>query len=311
MNQSSILLETGTNEVELLEFDIGDQYYCINVLKIKQIIKFEPEKLTKQPNKNPAVLGMLLHRDKVIPIIDLNLFFDIPARADNSRRIVIICEFNETLNGFVVDATSNIHRLEWGDIQVVNLLNDLAKSEFINGIVALEDKQIQMPDFEKIIASLFEVDWFKIPDIDITDLNNEELNTKKEKLKIVCVDDSSLIRKSLKQVFEKVQINNVTLFKNGIEALEYILKCKQEAAEKGEDLSQYINLVITDIEMPKMDGLTLCKQVKSEIPTLPVIVLSSLITQQIIIKCKEVKANNWLAKNEMGQILKIIQEIAF
>ena len=255
------------------------------------------------------MLGILLHRDKVIPVIDLNTFFEIPPKQDNKRRIVIICEFNETLNGFVVDSTSSIHRLDWSDIQVVNYLNEMTHIDYINGVVVTNHGEVQMPDFEKIIASLFDVNWFDVDNIDMKSIDKEKLQAKKENLKIICCDDSSLIRKSLNRMFTEVNINNVTFFKDGLSAYQEVMRLRNLSMEEGKALKDYVNLIVTDIEMPKMDGLTFCKHLKDNVPEMPVIVLSSLISEQIVLKCKKVGADAWVAKSEMGNIITSILDL--
>lgn len=338
MVQTNILLESGTNEVEILEFFLREETFGINVLKIRQIIKFEPQNITKQEgDTDPSIIGSLIFQNQVIPILDLAQFFDegmeptnefskFPstiskepntdfARAMNLAvgdyqrrfRVVIVCEFNKKLSGFVVDGINKIHRITWGDIQSVS---ETFMMDYITGVAVIDNRQILVPDFEKIISKLLNFNAFDLGQMPDEKVQDVVQSVGEKNLRIFCVDDSSIVREALRRAFQKFQFTNVVYFKDGQEA-QNALQIMRDQDVSGKPIDGGLcRMLITDIEMPQVDGLTLCKRAKILFPKLPVIVMSTLISDQMIKKCQSVGADAYVSKSELGQLMDHIKTIA-
>ena len=122
-SNQGILLETGTNEVEIIEFYLGGQSFGINVAKVKQIVQFEAKLLTEIPETHPAVLGTFLYRGSTSPLIDLNkALHREKVTQDDERTLVLVSEFNNTVNSFQIDGINRIHRISWDQLQPLSQL---------------------------------------------------------------------------------------------------------------------------------------------------------------------------------------------
>jgi len=149
---NEILLESGTNEVEILEFFLGDQGFGINIAKIAQILPFDRAKLTVIPHSSPAFMGALLWQGRTIPLIDLKGFLH-QSQQTIEQPIVLVTEFNGVKNGFLTDGVNRIHRVSWGAISPMGPLLDRYSSA-CTGSIHIQDKDILLIDFEFIIASI-------------------------------------------------------------------------------------------------------------------------------------------------------------
>ena len=303
---TDILLDTGTNEVEILEFMLGEQSFGINVAKVMQIIAYDESKLTAVPEENRALLGVLLWQRKTIPLIHLSLALNRQDHSLPDRPIVLVTRFNEVTNGFLVSNVNKIHRVNWDQITPISqIISD--HSSNITSSVNIEGQDILLVDFEYLVASLF-------PGVRM-DHNLEDAHIGKESnrqdMKIVFAEDSAFIRGNVSTLLCKVGYNQVTAFENGLEAFDHINKLRKEAEAANRPIKEYIDLVITDIEMPKMDGLTLCRKIKHELnlPELPVALFSSLIDEQMVIKCQEVDADAYTCKPKISELVNLLDTL--
>ncbi|WP_028574816.1 chemotaxis protein [Desulfonatronovibrio hydrogenovorans] len=300
MSQTGILLESGTNELEIVEFFLNENlpdgkeykgYYGVNVSKVLSIIN-RPE-VTELPNApHPCVLGAFNQRSRIIPLVDLALWMG-KQRIKGQDTKVIITEFNRLINGFLVSGVTRIHRLSWEEIEAPDSYTDKYSSNSITGVVKIEDRIVFLIDLEKIIAELNPGAGLKL---------DEELDWGTEKKYTALVaDDSTLIRNMLGDLLEKAGFN-VLKVKNGKEAWDELERFKTVAGEKGESISSILQIVISDIEMPMVDGLNLTKRIKTdpELKSLPVILFSSLISERLRHKGESVGADDQISKPEVS-----------
>lgn len=303
MQHHNILLETGTNELELLTFMVKDQTFGVNVAKVKSILQYDPGTITYLPDSHPAVIGMMTLREKAIPLINLSIALKRSGDSVGERQIVIVFEFNEKVTSFRVDSVRRIHRLYWKEFVPINTLFSKEHASVV-GTVSLEDTEVLVLDFEKIVAEIF-------PDMALQEANEESLHapqaTRREDVRIFFAEDSKIIRSNVVRVLKKVGYNQIRDFENGqllLDALREIL------AKPGDNEALLPNLVLTDIEMPMMDGLTLCKQIKEDLKLkIPVFMFSSLINEQMIIKCQSVGADNYISKPETNKLIGMLDAI--
>ncbi len=297
--ENSILLESGTNEMELLSVSLSGQAFGINVAKVQAIIQFDPEQVTRLPEVPSSMLGMLIYRDSSVPLIDLGQFLGVPPSENNDRPIVIITEFNNKVTGFKVDEVRQIHRLSWDEYAPTDQVFTNYDVN-ITGSVEIDGEDVLVLDLEKILTIFFPHLSFE----EIRKAYKETHNTDRRRgLYIFFAEDSAPIRKHVIPALEKVGLTNLVTFTNGQQAFDRLQKIVS-----GKTDEPLPDLLITDIEMPKMDGLTLCRKIKksTELADLRVIIFSSLINKQMVIKCDNVGADGYVAKPQLNKLIELI-----
>ena len=308
--KQDILLETGTNEMEIIEFYLGTQPFGINVQKLKEIIPFDPEAVTVLPGSTDGMLGTLLLRGSTIPLIDLksHVAQKEVELDDDVRQVVLVCEFNNRINGFKVDGVNQIHRVSWEDVQPMAGFIDQYHPRF-TGSVNIGGREILIVDLEHIVA---EFDSESCLDYE-ADLHREQMNEKlphtRERMKLMMAEDSSLIRAGIEKVLRGSNYDDLEVFVDGQDCYNRILEIKQLVID-GQPLKELLNLLITDIEMPKMDGLTLCKKIKEDpvLKDVKVILFSSLINAQMTVKCDQVGADGYATKPQIPYLVEMMDK---
>ncbi len=307
MAKQEILLETGTNEVEIAVFFLGTQHFGINVAKIREFIQYDEAAVTKLPNTPPSMLGVISLRGQSVPLIDLDLHLGRKGEKHSTRPVIIVTDFNRMVNAFITDGIEQIHRLRWNDIKPLHQSLGTKVSR-ITGTIHIGDKEILILDLEYIASELF-------PKFSI--LHNEQnitgeldVKAKREQVKLVIAEDSALIRNQMMRVIGSVGYTNVKAFDDGGSAWNGILELKKNADSENKDIKNFLSMLILDIEMPQMDGLTLCKKVKSELQLtqVPVIMFSSLINEQMVLKCKSVGADGYITKPQIHTLVELIDK---
>ena len=307
MAQTNILLEAGTNELEIVEFYINEPgrdgdaetyrtYYGINVAKVLEIIRM-PD-LTDMPDvSHPAVLGAFNLRDRIIPLIDLELWLK-KRKVDNEPPKVIVTEFNKITTAFLVSGVTRIHRISWGEVEAPNRYVSSLASDSITGVVKLEGRIVFILDMEKIVGELN-------PQVGADDVGlavRDRLVGRN--LKALVVDDSGMVRKMVGRLLEKAGFT-VTLADNGRTALELLERWRDEAKELERDVSEYVNVVISDVEMPVVDGHSLTRRIKEDLVLrrLPVVLLSSIVSDSLLHKGASVGADDQISKADIGELV--------
>ncbi|MBQ9452989.1 MAG: chemotaxis protein CheV [Desulfovibrio sp.] len=298
MSQTNILLESGTNELEIVEFfiDHPDGYrahYGVNVAKVVEIIRRQP--ITSMPEmRHPAICGAFHHRnDRVVPLIDLGKFLEIgPIESPDAKTIVT--EFNNLFSAFLVSGVDRIHRLSWTEVEAPgNFLQNASKSSVV-GVVRLENRVVFLLDLEAIVAELE-------PSMAIRFEGSISKESEGKVYNILHADDSHSIRALVLDLFKKEGRFNVRQVENGQKAWDYLCALRTKCEEEGKDITEFVQGVISDIEMPFMDGLNLCKRIKEDplLKKLPVAIFSSMINEPLAKKCESVGADAQFAKPDL------------
>ena len=294
---SKILLENGTNELEILEFKLGNNSYGINVAKIREIITYEP--VTPVPNAHPSIEGIFMPRDTMITAISLKNALQMGD--DNSNDgLFIITNFNKLDVAFHVDRVMGIHRVNWTEIIKPDATINNEVDGVSTGIVKFSDRLVIILDFEKIVADISPETGLKMNEV--TSLGERERSS----VPIVIAEDSHLLNKLINDALTQAGYVNVKRTENGLEAWNYIC----EARDAGE-LNEKVQLVITDIDMPQMDGHRLTKMIKSDkdLNDIPVVIFSSLVNEEMRIKGEQLGANAQLSKPEIGNLVLEIDKL--
>lgn len=294
--ESKILMESGTNELEVLEFTLGNNSYGINVAKIREIIPFQP--VTPVPNSHPSIEGIFMPRDVMITAIDLKNCLQRGMSEDGG--LFIITNFNKLDIAFHVDNVVGIHRVSWKEIIKPSATVSTTVDGISTGIIKKNDKLIIILDFEKIVTDINPETGLKITEID-------ELGERhRSDVPILIAEDSVLLNKLIVDSLKKAGYVNLIHTENGEEAYNVI----EEAKEKG-TLDSTVQLVITDIEMPLMDGHRLTKLIKDDEETkhIPIVIFSSLVNDDMRRKGESLGANAQLSKPEIGNLVRVVDSL--
>lgn len=295
---TNILLESGTNELQILEFEVGDSTFGINISKVVEIMI--NQEVTPVPNSPEEIEGVFIPRDKLISVIDLHKVVKKPYK-NTGKDIFIISEFNGIQVAFHVSRVKGIQRKSWSDISDPPSItsggsgNDAAG--LATGVVKLNGEIIIILDFEKIVSKLNKDAGLDTTGIDQVGHATAEMAKKK----LVVADDSKFLNKMITESLEHIGFTNIESFSNGQDAWDYILSHRSA----GDHITDEIACVISDIEMPKMDGHRLTKLIKDDdvLKKIPVLLFSSLINEQMIAKGKSVGADAQFSKPQIKDLI--------
>ncbi|RMA97507.1 chemotaxis protein [Hydrogenothermus marinus] len=309
------ILETGSNELEIIDFrmyeklDDGSIYEWVlgvNVAKVKEVI-LKPSNIVKSPGLPPEAEGMAKIRDKVVPIINLAKWMKIKEPSEDAGKYVIVMEFLRETIGIIIHEAKRIRRIKWSDIKRPPASIDEKLGGKVIGVIEIENGQLLLLlDFEGILDELGMIKIFGIKE----EVPEEEVK-RKGKFKILILDDSPVARKIIRGILEK-DGHEVIEAQNGIEGIDILNKFLKEAQEEGVDITDKIQLIVSDIEMPGMDGLTFTKKVKEhpEFSKIPVIINTSLSDKATTDKSKMVNADAHLVKFDAADLLKLVHKYA-
>ncbi len=293
---TKILLENGTNELEVLEFKLDGNAYGINVAKIKEIINYQ--EVTPVPNAHPSVEGIFMPRDTMITAIDLKNCLQ--RGVSEPGGLFIVTNFNKLDIAFHVDSVVGIHRVSWREIIKPGTTISTSEDGVSTGIIKFDDRLIIILDFEKIVTDINPETGLKVADI-------EELGERHRiDVPILIAEDSPLLNKLIVDSLHKAGYVNLIHTENGQQAYDVIQECKKEGT-----LREHVQCIITDIEMPLMDGHRLTKLVKSDDETkdIPIVIFSSLVNEDMKRKGEALGANAQLSKPEIGNLVRVVDEL--
>lgn len=299
MAEEGILLESGTNELELLEFVVGDQSYGINVAKVRELSPYQEP--TFVPNSHPNVEGIFMPRDEIISVIDLAKVLGIRKPSESTKNdMYVITNFNSLNTAFHVQKVLGIHRISWADISKPEKTLSSAGTAMATGIVKIDGKIMVILDFEKIVAEINPEISLKASEID------EIGEVDRKNLPILLAEDSVLLLEMLKKCLVRAGYTKLIPTQNGQEAWD-----KLNELEKKGDIGKQVALVITDIEMPQMDGHHLLKKIKTDVrfEGLPVVIFSSLVNEEMRRKGEALGADAQMSKPEIGLLVRQIDLI--
>jgi two-component system chemotaxis response regulator CheV len=293
---TNILLESGTNELEILEFKLGENHYGINVAKIREILSYQP--VTPVPNTHPSVEGIFMPRDTMITVI--NLKNCLRMQDDGEKGLFIITNFNKLDIAFHVDQVVGIHRVSWDEIIKPDSTINGDDGSVATGIIKMDEKLIVILDFEAIVADISPETGLRVNDL-------EQIGERaRSDDPILIAEDSPLLSTLITDCLKKAgYVKQIVTF-NGQEAWDKIVEFDREGV-----LDEKVHCVITDIEMPKMDGHRLTKLIKSNetFKHIPVIIFSSLVNDEMKRKGEQLGADAQLTKPEIGHLVEAIDNL--
>lgn len=309
LNQQGILLESGTNEMELLEFYLQQQSFGINVAKVRQLMPYHPSQVTKIVGSHPHILGSLIWQGHSIPLFDLNIAMgqEPTDTSEDTTCIVLVTEFNGNVNGFLVDGVNRIHRVNWNQMQPAGSFISQFQAP-INSTVTIDNHDILLVDLEHVTAEIEPLSINTDSKEDARDVST--LRKRPEDTRLLLAEDSVTVQALVLETLGLAGFTQVSSCDNGGSAFTRIQKIQQVAEEQKRPISDYLDMVITDIEMPQMDGLTLCKRIKEELGlNIPIIIFSSLVNEAMSLKCQSVHADANVSKADRVGLIQTVDKL--
>ncbi|MBL8762606.1 MAG: chemotaxis protein CheV [Phycisphaerae bacterium] len=295
-----ILLDAGTNELEVLVFSLCGGWFGVNVAKVREVIR--PVSTVATPHQHPSVVGMFNIRGHVVPVVDLakHLGLSRPEGGRVGEGRVIITEFNSLRTGFLVDTVEQIHRMSWSrvkpapDLSVAIAGGGGGAIGTTTGMIEMNDRLVQMIDFESVADAILVEKRLHIEKVENPD------GVERESKRVVIAEDSPFMRQLLQDIFVASGYTRVEVYADGEQAWN--------AIQKG---GAPIDAIVSDIEMPRMDGLHLTKRIKAT-PALAgtrVVLFSSLITPDNLKKGRQVGADAQVSKPELAEMVRLVDRV--
>lgn len=279
----------GENRLELLLFRLAsNQLYGINVFKVQEVIRCP--RLTHVPNAHPIVRGIANMRGKTIPVYDLGMSLGYTPMGSIDNAFVVIADYNRTIQGFLVNGVERIINMNWEEI--LPPPNGSGRNSYLTAVTRIDNQLVEILDVEKILAEVVGT----VPEISDEILEGHDVSQVK---KVLVADDSSVARNQVSRTLEQLGIESV-LVKDGMEALQYL----KRLADEHDNVADHLMMVISDVEMPSMDGYTLTTEIRKDprLKDLHVILhtsLSGVFNQAMV---KKVGANKFIPKFNANEL---------
>ncbi len=287
----------GENRLEILMFRLhGDQLFAINVFKVQEVQQMP--KLTLVPQRHPIVVGVTHVRGQTIPVIDLSKAINMEPMDDYSKCNIIISEYNMSIQAFMVRSVDRIVNLTWDKIS--SPPKGTGRGHFLTAITRLDDQLVEVIDVEKVLTQIkaFETEVSE-------EVKNQELLDFAKGMRILIADDSSVARSQLVGTFEALGLI-VDVMEDGKQAWEHLLSLKKQ----GVDIPYYYLMMVTDAEMPEMDGYRLTHNCREDekIQDLYIILHTSLSGEFNQSMCEKVGCNGLISKFQPDNLARVLQE---
>ncbi|MFE8069682.1 chemotaxis protein CheV [Marinobacteraceae bacterium S3BR75-40.1] len=290
----------GKNRLELLLFRLeGPQVYGINVFKVREVLQCPP--LSALPRSNPVVRGVMHFRGETVPVVDCGMAIGLPPipAEEVQKRLVIVAEYNRKMQGFLVGSVDRIVNMNWEDIHPPP--KQAGKDVYLTAVTRIDDRLVEIIDVEKVLAEVSPMQE------DISEaVDSTSFREKAASMRVLVVDDSVIARKQIQRCMEAVGLEVVTK-NDGKQALDHLL----ELTADGSKATDHFALMISDVEMPEMDGYTLvtrCKE-NTALSDLYIMLHTSLSGVFNRAMVQKVGADDFMAKFNPDELAQRIMEI--
>jgi two-component system chemotaxis response regulator CheV len=296
--ENAILLQSGTNEVEVLVFRVGGFTLGINVAKVREVLTSPP--VTALPDSHPSICGCFRLRDSVIPCLSLHKHLDEPPSCPPDEAVVILTEFNQHQIGFLVDVVERIHRISWTNVMAAPGIIAQTKAP-VTAVSQIDGRLILMLDFEMI------ADQVALGEQQGESIVNE-LGVERAAKRVAVADDSATARKAVENSLRQSGYCDLHIFENGAEAWTWLAASADQRPGRPP-----VDLMISDVEMPQVDGFHLTKRIKEhpQLREIPVLLYSSILTPDNAKKGKAVSADAQIAKPELHRVVEMADKLIF
>ncbi len=294
----------GANRLEILLFSLGhdsasgrEEVFGINVFKVREVMNL-PD-ITRAPDMPPGVVGMVSLRGSMIPVVDLAHFCDL--QVEEAPRILIVTEYNRGVQGFLVNSVEQILRMEWNDMKVPPPMMAHRMGGLVTAVSELGDGRIVMIlDVEKILA--------ETATSEDEHIQFEGLERIGSDATVLFADDSAVARKQIEQTLDRLGLNHLSA-RNGVEAWDKLEEVAARAEASHLPVHELVSVVLTDIEMPGMDGYVLTRKLKKDprFKGIPVVMHSSLSADANVNLGNSVGADAYCAKFDPRELAKVLE----
>ncbi|RMG37642.1 MAG: chemotaxis protein CheV [Gammaproteobacteria bacterium] len=297
----------GANRLEILLFSLGkdratgrEETFGVNVFKVREVMLI-PE-ITRAPDMPPAVEGMVSLRGTMVPVINLQKFCGVDA--EEPPNILVITEYNKHVQGFLVHSVDNIQRIAWDDVKVPPPMMAQRHGGMVTAVTELSDGRLVMiMDVEMVLAKT--AGFGEDPDLfaSLQRLDDADYT-------VLFADDSSVARDQVTRTLDAMGVHHIAC-QNGREAWERLDEIARHAEQKGQRITDLVQCVLTDVEMPEMDGYVLTRRIKEDprFADLPVLMHSSLSAEANQELGKNVGADAYVPKFEPAELADKLREV--
>ena len=291
-----------TSSLELMEFTMAGDAFGINVAKVTEIMRYTP--ITHMTMAHPCIDGVFKPRDKLITIINLPRYMALPENETPENDMFMLTNFDNVNAAFLVHTVEGMHRISWNKVERPSSIVYGNNDSVITGTTKIGDRILTIIDFEKVLYDINPETGLQISEVQRM---GERIQSTKP---VVVVEDSVFLRRMLIESLEVAGYSNITPFDNGQDAWEYLSKCKSECLVNITPIEKKVSIIITDIEMPRMDGHHLTKLVKKDdvLAKIPVIVFSSLIDEAQKQQGEKLGVNAHLSKPQIGKLVSTLDK---
>lgn len=289
----------GENRLELLMFRLsGKQLFAINVFKVQEVVKVPP--LRQVPHSHPHIRGVVHLRNQTVPVIDLSAAIGAGALTDLTQANLIVAEYNRSVQAFLIGAVDRIINLNWE--LILPPPKGTGRSHFLTAITRLDDQLVEILDVERVLADIIPYST-KVSDA-VLDVDLAE-EARKRKLKILLADDSPTAVRQVQATLKNLGVE-VMFVQDGLQALSQL----QQWTREGRKLSEEILMLITDAEMPEMDGYRLTSEVRKDplLKDLYVVLHTSLSGNFNKAMVEKVGCDDFLSKFQPDELAKVVQK---
>ena len=293
--------DDGTSILELLEFTIAGNLFGINVAKVTEIMQYR--KLKPMAASHPSVEGVFKPRDKIITVVNLPYYMGLPGNENAERDMLMLTNFSNMDAAFHVHTVEAMHRIKWSDVEKPDATVYGGMDSLVTGNAKIGHKLVTVIDFERVLFDISPATGLQLSEIS----DSRERSDKP----IVIAEDSVFLQRMLMEAMEKAGYSNVRPFDNGRDAWDYLEKAQEDCAKQGIAIESKVSAVITDIEMPRMDGHHLTKLVKGNkiLGKVPVIVFSSLIDDAMQSRGESLGVDAHLSKPQIGNLVSTLDRL--
>jgi len=296
----SEMIESNDQTLQLMVFIVAGGHFGINVAKVSEIMKYSQYPITPMPNSNPFVEGIFRPRTETMTVINLAAYMGLPPAEDEERDILIITKLNNVETAFHVHGVVAIETVRLSEIEKPDSTIYGGEEGMATGIAKHGDKLITIIDFEKILIDISPNLGFSPSDIDVLGMRSRSMKP------ILIAEDSPLLESLIISSLEKAGYVNIVCSSNGQEAWQQLESYKKS----GQPIENHVCAVITDIEMPLMDGHRLLRLMKEDsvLKKIPVIVFSSLITDDNRALGEKLGAVASISKPEIANLVSLLDK---
>jgi len=291
-----------TSTLQLMEFTMAGDSFGINVAKVTEIMRYTP--ITPMTLSHPCIDGVFKPRGKLITVINLPRYMALQESEEPSGDMLMITNFDNVNAAFLVHSVEDMHSINWSNVERPSSIVYGNQDSVITGTTKIGDKIITIIDFEKVLYDINPETGLQIAEV-------LRMGERAPVIKpIVVVEDSVFLRRMLIEALEAAGYANISSFDNGQDAWDYLTKCRNDCLANITPIEKKVSIIITDIEMPRMDGHHLTKLVKSDevLSKVPVLVFSSLIDDAQKQQGEKIGVSAHLSKPQIGKLVSTLDE---